>query len=275
MSGLAVYAKMEGRRSDENVLQLLGFASRAGLGKHLHQQLVREVRRRYPPPITLRLGIAHCVAKLSWFYLMHEWKGDGSSGGQLQLRLEDVPRPRGRGPIGSRWNGRIGEWVEEAGSSSAPPPPRAAGAVATAVAEEEEGAAAPLASRAVDFLILALAEGPLDRDTLIENAQALGSQNKNLDVYLAQSKRERDGYITLYLDRFELTRKGTPAGEGARRPRRRRVARPRRGAQSVGLHSPRVRLVRRRGGRPIRPRFVLAELHAGVGAGHQRPPRSR
>ena len=126
----------------------------------------------------------------------------------VQLRLEDVPRPRGRGPIGSRWNGRIGEWVEEAGSSSAPPPPRAAGAVATAVAEEEEEAVAPLASRAVDFLILALAEGPLDRDTLIEKAEALGCQNKNLEVYLRQRKREEDGYITLYLERFELTRKG-------------------------------------------------------------------
>ena len=76
------------------------------------------------------------------------------------------------------------------------------------MAEEEEAAVAPLASRAVDFLILALAEGPLDRDTLIETAQTLGCKNKNLEVYLRQRKREEDGYITLYLDRFELTRKG-------------------------------------------------------------------
>ena len=78
------------------MLQLLGFASRAGLGQHLHQQLLRDVRRRYPPPITLRLEVASCISKLSWFYHKHHWKGDGNPGGQLQLTLEDVPRPRGR-----------------------------------------------------------------------------------------------------------------------------------------------------------------------------------
>ena len=72
-----------------------------------------------------------------------------------------------------------------------------AGAVATA---------AP--SRAVDYLVLALAKGPLERDTLIEAAQELGSTNKHLGVYLGQQKREADGFITQYLGRYELTRKG-------------------------------------------------------------------
>ena len=63
-------------------------------------------------------------------------------------------------------------------------------------------------TRAVDYLVLALAEGALERDALIEAAQALGSKNKHLGVYLAQSKREADGFITQYLGRYELTRKG-------------------------------------------------------------------
>ena len=46
ISGLVVY-KLAGRNG-EAMLQLLGFASRAGLGRHLHQELVRDVRRRYP-----------------------------------------------------------------------------------------------------------------------------------------------------------------------------------------------------------------------------------
>ena len=56
--------------------------------------------------------------------------------------------------------------------------------------------------------MLALAEGPLERDALIEAAQALGSKNKHLGVYLGQQKREADGFITQYLGRYELTRKG-------------------------------------------------------------------
>ena len=63
-------------------------------------------------------------------------------------------------------------------------------------------------SRAVDYLVLALAEGPLERDALIEAAKALGSKNKHLGVYLGQQKRETDGFITQYLGRYELTRKG-------------------------------------------------------------------
>ena len=63
-------------------------------------------------------------------------------------------------------------------------------------------------SRAVDYLVLALAKGPLERDTLIEAAQELGSTNKHLGVYLGQQKREADGFITQYLGRYELTRKG-------------------------------------------------------------------
>ena len=93
---------------------------------------------------------------------------DDSPGGQLTLTLEKE---------------------EEA--------PVSAGAVATA---------AP--SRAVDYLVLALAEGPLERDALIEAAKALGSKNKHLGVYLGQQKRETDGFITQYLGRYELTRKG-------------------------------------------------------------------
>ena len=61
---------------------------------------------------------------------------------------------------------------------------------------------------AVDYLVLALAKGPLERDGLIEAAQALGSKNKHLGVYLGQQKREADGFITQYLGRYELTRKG-------------------------------------------------------------------
>ena len=63
-------------------------------------------------------------------------------------------------------------------------------------------------TRAVDYLVLALAEGALERDALIEAAQALGSKNKHLGAYLAQSKREADGFFTQYLGRYELTRKG-------------------------------------------------------------------
>ena len=165
VSGLAMYAAA-GRRG-ETMLQLLGFGSRAGLGEHLHGELLRDVRRRYAPPITLRLSVANCISTLAWFYLKHHWKGDGSPGGQLTLTLEKE---------------------EEA---------PVAGAVATA---------AP--SRAVDYLVLALADGPLERDGLIEAAQALGSKNKHLGVYLGQQKRETDGFITQYLGRYELTRKG-------------------------------------------------------------------
>ena len=118
--------------------------------------------------MTLRLSVANCISTLAWFYLKHHWKGDGSPGGQLTLTLEKE---------------------EEA--------PVSAGAVATA---------AP--SRAVDYLVLALADGPLERDGLIEAAQALGSKNKHLGVYLGQQKREADGFITQYLGRYELTRKG-------------------------------------------------------------------
>ena len=110
ISGLVVY-ESAGRR-DEIALQLLGFASRPGLGADLHKRLVRDVRRRYPPPITLRLKVASCISKLSWFYEKHQWKGDSNPGGQLQLTLEDVPRPRGRAPAGKRWSTRLGDWVE-------------------------------------------------------------------------------------------------------------------------------------------------------------------
>ena len=110
ISGLVVY-KSAGRNS-ETMLQLLGFASRAGLGANLHQELVRDVRRRYPPPITLRLEVASCISKLSWWYEKHEWKGDGRSGGQLELQREEVARPRGRAPASKRWSARLGEWVE-------------------------------------------------------------------------------------------------------------------------------------------------------------------
>ena len=166
VSGLAMYAAA-GRRG-ETMLQLLGFGSRAGLGEHLHGELLRHVRRRHAPPITLRLSVANCISTLAWFYLKHHWKGDDSPGGQLTLTLEKE---------------------EEAPTSTS--------AVATA---------AP--SRAVDYLVLALAEGPLERDALIEAAQALGSKNKHLGVYLGQQKREADGFITQYLGRYELTRKG-------------------------------------------------------------------
>ena len=165
VSGLAMYAAA-GRRG-ETMLQLLGFGSRAGLGEHLHEALLRDVRRRHAPPMTLRLSVANCISTLAWFYLKHHWKGDGSPGGQLTLTLEQE---------------------EEA---------PVAGAVATA---------AP--SRAVDYLVLALAKGPLERDALIEAAQELGSKNKHLGVYLGQQKREADGFITQYLGRYELTRKG-------------------------------------------------------------------
>ena len=174
VSGLAMYAAA-GRRG-ETMLQLLGFGSRAGLGEHLHEALLRDVRRRYAPPITLRLSVANCISTLAWFYLKHHWKGDGSPGGQLTLRLEKE---------------------EEEEEEEAPAPAPVAGAVATA---------AP--SRAVDYLVLALAKGPLERDALIEAAQALGSKNKHLGVYLGQQKREADGFITQYLGRYELTRKG-------------------------------------------------------------------
>ena len=86
VSGLAMYAAA-GRRG-ETMLQLLGFGSRAGLGGHLHEVLLRDVRRRYAPPITLRLSVANCISTLAWFYLKHHWKGDGSPGGQLTLTLE-------------------------------------------------------------------------------------------------------------------------------------------------------------------------------------------
>ena len=111
VSGLAVYEHSKGRR-DEIAPKLLGFASRAGLGDHLHQQLVRDVRRRYPVPSTLHLDVKHCIAQLSWFYKKNGWTGDGKSGSRLLLKLEDVPRPRGRNPDGKQWNGRLGEWVE-------------------------------------------------------------------------------------------------------------------------------------------------------------------
>ena len=120
--------------------------------------------------MALRLSVANCISTLAWFYLKHHWKGDGSPGGQLQLTLEQE---------------------EEA------PAAVAVGAVATA---------AP--TRAVDYLVLALAKGPLERDALIEAAQELGSKNKHLGVYLGQQKREADGFITQYLGRYELTRKG-------------------------------------------------------------------
>ena len=134
VSGLAMYAAA-GRRG-ETMLQLLGFGSRAGLGEHLHEALLRDVRRRHAPPMTLRLSVANCISTLAWFYLKHHWKGDDSPGGQLTLTLEKE---------------------EEAPTSTS--------AVATA---------AP--SRAVDYLVLALAEGPLERDALIEAARALGSK---------------------------------------------------------------------------------------------------
>ena len=87
ISGLVVIYAGAGRRG-ETMLQLLGFASRAGLGEHLHRELVRHVRRRYTPPITLRLAVPNCVSQLSWFYMRHHWRGDGSPGGQLTLTLE-------------------------------------------------------------------------------------------------------------------------------------------------------------------------------------------
>jgi hypothetical protein len=86
VSGLAMYAAA-GRRG-ETMLQLLGFGSRAGLGGHLHEELLRDVRRRYAPPITLRLTVPNCVSQLAWFYQKHLWRGDGSPGGQLTLTLE-------------------------------------------------------------------------------------------------------------------------------------------------------------------------------------------
>ena len=86
ISGLVIYAAA-GRRG-ETMLQLLGFGSRAGLGEHLHDELVRHVRRRYTPPITLRLAVPNCISQLAWFYMRHHWRGDGSPGGQLTLTLE-------------------------------------------------------------------------------------------------------------------------------------------------------------------------------------------
>ena len=86
ISGLLLYAAA-GRRG-EAMLQLLGFGSRAGLGEHLHDELLRHVRRQYTPPITLRLAVPNCVAQLAWFYMRHHWRGDGSPGGQLTLTLE-------------------------------------------------------------------------------------------------------------------------------------------------------------------------------------------
>ena len=108
-------------------------ATPAGLGRHLHEQLVRDVRRRYPPPITLRLEVASCISKLVWFYEKHHWKGDGKSGGQLTLSLEEVSRPRGRTPAGKKWSPRLGEWVEVEVE-----------ATAVAVEEENEEAAQDL-----------------------------------------------------------------------------------------------------------------------------------
>ena len=75
------------------MLQLLGFASRAGLGEHLHDELIRHVRRRYTPTITLRISVPNCVSQLSWFYMRHHWEGDGSPGGQLTLTLEEEEAP--------------------------------------------------------------------------------------------------------------------------------------------------------------------------------------
>ena len=86
ITGLVVFAEVHGRRVGHTVVQLLGFASRARLGEHLHRELVRDVRRRHPPPITLRLEVANCISELSWFYVANGWEGDGSAGGQLLLR---------------------------------------------------------------------------------------------------------------------------------------------------------------------------------------------
>ena len=164
ISGLVVY-KLAGRNS-EAMLQLLGFASRAGLGRHLHQELVRDVRRRYPPPITLRLEVASCISKL---YEKHHWKGDGRSGGQLQLTLEEVPRPRGRAPAGKRCSARLGEWVPEED------------ATAMAVEEENEEAAQDLG---VPVVVVSAPTDAVRRvyasyDTEADSLAALGSYSLN------------------------------------------------------------------------------------------------
>ena len=78
ITGLVVFAEVHGRRVGHTVVQLLGFASRARLGEHLHRELVRDVRRRHPPPITLRLEVANCISELSWFYF---WE-------YVQMRVE-------------------------------------------------------------------------------------------------------------------------------------------------------------------------------------------
>ena len=189
ITGLVVFAEVHGRRVGHTVVQLLGFASRARLGEHLHRELVRDVRRRHPPPITLRLEVANCIAELSWFYVANGWEGDGSAGGQLLLELEEVPRPRGRAPAKKEWSARLGEWV--AGKE-----------------EVEEAAVVAETLTALDYLVIALAEGSLVLDTLLARAAALGCNCKDIQLYVAPAQRARDGVITKCRNTFQLTAKG-------------------------------------------------------------------
>ncbi len=197
ITGLVVFAEVHGRRVGHTVVQLLGFASRARLGEHLHRELVRDVRRRHPPPITLRLEVANCISELSWFYVANGWEGDGSAGGQLLLELEEVPRPRGRAPAKKEWSARLGEWV--------------AGREEVEEKEEEEVEEAAVVAEtltALDYLVIALAEGSLVLDTLLARAAALGCNCKDIQLYVAPAQRARDGVITKCRNTFQLTAKG-------------------------------------------------------------------
>ena len=62
-----------------------------------------------------------------------------------------------------------------------------------------------------EFLLHALANGPLARGPLLDSAAKLGCKPENLhrlEGCLVQRKREEVGFITLYLGEFHMTRKG-------------------------------------------------------------------
>ena len=77
--------------------------------------------------------------------------------------------------------------------------------------EEEEGVERAVVAKrlsALDYLTLALADGPLAKDRLLARAAELGSDSRHLRSYLAPARRAKDDRITEHMQAFRLTPKG-------------------------------------------------------------------
>ena len=98
--------------------------------------------------------------------------------GSCSLNWRRCHAPRGRAPAKKEWSARLGEWF--------------AGKEEVEEKEEEEVEEAAVVAEtltALDYLVIALAEGSLVLDTLLARAAALGCNCKDVQLYVAPAQK--------------------------------------------------------------------------------------